>query len=158
MLEIVKTVGSIVGLLTGAFILYDRYAKGRPMASLTIEMDGTRKKPCIRVSNATQYDFAVIDTGVSPGTYFLTENLEVGRLLRGAAGRRPYFMLKPGESKLLMIAPNFKDGMPLEVQKHRVKFSIYWRRGNATWLPQIPVSVWTDTGTIRKYGLEEEDQ
>jgi hypothetical protein len=68
MIEEIKTVGSFVGLLTGVFLIYDRYAKGRPIASLTILMDGTRKIPCIRISNITPYDFAITDTRVRPKT------------------------------------------------------------------------------------------
>jgi hypothetical protein len=83
----------------------------------------------------------------------------VRRLMRGAAGRSPYFMLKSGESKELKIAPMCnKDGLPLEITPHTVTFLIFWRRGKATWLPQIPVVVRTSTRTIRKYGLEEEDR
>jgi hypothetical protein len=158
MFEELKTIGSIVGLLTGLFVLYDRYAKGRPIASLTIVMNGSRNLACIRVSNITPYDFAITDTEVSPKTYFLTEDLEINRLVRGAAGRSPYFMLKSGASKELVIAPMFKDGLPLEVNHHMINFRIYWRRGNATWLPQLPVVVRTSTSTIRKYALQEEDR
>jgi hypothetical protein len=65
-------------------------------------------------------------------------------------------MLKPNESKELVIAPIVKDGMALEVRPHNVCFKFHWRRGNATWLPRFPVRVRTDTATIRRYGLVEE--
>lgn len=158
MIEEIKTVGSTVGLFSGIFLIYDRIARGRPIASLTILMDGTRKIPCIRISNITPHDVAITDTAVRPKTYFLVEELDVRRVVRGAAGRSPFFMLKAGESRELKIAAMFKDGIPLEIAPHKVTFLFYWRRGNATWMPQIPVAVRTSTGIIRKYGLEEEDR
>ena len=33
--ELLTWLGSMAGLLSGAFLLYDRFAKGRPIASLT---------------------------------------------------------------------------------------------------------------------------
>jgi hypothetical protein len=156
--DAITKIGSIVGLLSGIFLVYDRLARGRPIASLTILMDGTRKIPCVRIDNITPYDVAITNTEVRPKTYFLVEDLDVRRVVRGAAGKSPYFMLKAGDSKELKIAPMFKDGQPLEVTPHRVRFLLYWRRGNATWMPQIPIFVRTSTDIIRKYGLEEENR
>jgi hypothetical protein len=155
MLEFLKSIGAISGLLSGLFLLYDRYAKGRPIASFTVRQQATRKVACIRVTNIGDHDVAIIDATVTPAVYFLTEDLEVGTLLEGAAGQRPYFMLKPREEKELVIAPRFRNGVALEVQSQNVTFRIYWRRCNATWLPQIPVYVLTNTATIRKYALEK---
>lgn len=137
MFDAVTRVGSIVGLLSGIFLVYDQFVRGRPIASLTISTEGTRKIPCIRIDNITPYDVAITNTEVRPKTYFMVENLDVRRVIKGAAGKSPYFMLKAGESKELKIAPMFKDGVPLEVTAHSVTSLIYWRRGNATWMPQM---------------------
>lgn len=50
-------------------------------------------------------------------------------------------MLKPGDTKELILAPNFKDNLPLELTPQRIRVQIAWWRGNATWLPQVPDSV-----------------
>jgi hypothetical protein len=153
MIETIKLVGSIVGLLTGIAYFYDRMVKGRPIASLSIARHGPRKIACVRISNVSNHDVAIIDVTVAPqSVYVLTEDLETKTLLEGAAGQRPYFMLKPREEKMLVIAPLFKDGAVIaDTTDMRVKFRISWRSGNATWLPQIPVLIWTSTSTIRKY-------
>lgn len=155
MIEAIKTIGAFVGLLTGIAYFYDRLAKGRPIASLTVTHQDTRKLVCIRVSNPSSYDIAILTTAVVPAVYSLTEDLEVRSLLAGAAGSAPSFMLKPGETKELILAPNFKDNLPLEIKPQRIRVQISWRRGNATWLPQVPVYVLTSTQTIRRYGLEK---
>jgi hypothetical protein len=155
MIEEIKTIGSLVGLITGIVVFYDRIVKARPIASLTITTDGSRKSACIRLTNVSPYDIAVVDIQVTPPVYFLTEDLGVRNLIEAAAGYKPAFMLKPSESKELVIAPRFENGVPIEIVKaQRVNFLIFWRRGNATWLPQIPVWVITSTTIIRKYGLE----
>jgi hypothetical protein len=151
-IEAIKLVGSIVGLLTGIAYFYDRMARGRPIASLTIVKQGITKYACIRINNVSDYDIAIVDATVTPAVYFLAEDLEERTLVEGAVGRRPYFMLKPREGKELVVAPLYKDGTRIEATgDKRVAFRISWRRGNATWLPQIPVSVWTNTSTVRKY-------
>lgn len=157
MLEIIKTIGSIMGLLSFPFFLYDRYAKWRPVASLTVKVEGARKVPCIRISNPTPYDIMVLGSAVKPKVYYLTENTETRDIIAGSMGRTPSFVLKTGESKELVIYPIFKNNLPLEIQPQRVDFHIYFRRGNATWLKQIPLMVCTSTDIIRKYGLEDQN-
>jgi hypothetical protein len=103
MLEIIKTVGSIMGLLSFPFFLYDRYAKWRPVASLTVRLEGARKVPCIRVSNPTPYDLMVLGSATKPKVYYLTENTETREIIAGSMGRTPSFVLKAGESKELVI-------------------------------------------------------
>lgn len=47
----------------------------------------------------------------------------------------------------------YKDNVAVEALGTRyVEFWIFWRRGNATWLPQIPIPVCTNTQTIRELG------
>jgi hypothetical protein len=141
------SIGVLFGWLSGLFLLYDRYAKGRPTASFAVK----DKKGCIRITNIGDYDIAVIDACVKPEVYFLTEDMETRTLLEGAAGRRPTFMLKPREDKELFIAPLYKDGIQRDLEDQKVTFRISWRRGNVTWLPQMPVYVRTSTSTIRQY-------
>jgi hypothetical protein len=81
-----KNLGAIVGSMSAALFLYDRYHKGRPIASLTtIKGDGDQNRVCIRVTNTTAYDVAIIGGAVRPNIYFLTETLEGSR---GLSSRR----------------------------------------------------------------------
>jgi len=153
--ELLKTIGAFVGLITGVFVFYDRFNKGRPIATLTFHEEGTRRVASIRITNPTAYDVMVIDTVVSPALYFLTEDFEVASLIRGASGKGVAFILKSQESRELYLAPIIKDGIAMELSKPgKVNFWIYWRRGNATWLRMPPVPVCTSTDIIRKFGLD----
>jgi hypothetical protein len=53
MMEEIKLIGSIVGLLTGVLYFYDRFVKGRPVASLTISREKGLLSLRIRISNAS---------------------------------------------------------------------------------------------------------
>jgi hypothetical protein len=152
MLEIVKTIGAFVGLLTGITYFYDRMAKGRPVASLSVTEKEGGKLVCIRISNPSSYDIAILSVTLNTPVFYLIEDLEVRSLLEGASGQIPYFMLKPGDSKELILAPRSETNLPPELKHRHIWVRISWRRGNATWLPQVPVCVWTQSQTIQKYG------
>jgi hypothetical protein len=56
-----STLGAIVGFIGGGIVLFDRYCKGRPVASLSMMDDEGKRRICIRIKNTTAYDIAVID-------------------------------------------------------------------------------------------------
>jgi len=148
-------IGGIVGLFGGLVVLYDRYYKARPMASLTVNVGtpSVRKTVWIRIKNPTPYDIAIIGATNRQGVYFLAENEETHTLIEGASGNLRFaFMLKPNETKQLIVCAKFKDGIPLEITNRYVEFLIWWRRGDATWLPKMPVFVCTTTEVIRLLG------
>jgi hypothetical protein len=155
--EVLKTIGSFAGLLSAAFLIYDRFAKGRPVASLTISQENKRPSPRIRVSNPGSFDVAVLSTSVEPNVYLLAENEGAEGNLRASFGQIPNFMLKPGQEKELRIVPRFENNLPLDLKPQDVTFRIYWRRGNSTWLRQMPVRVVVNTDLIRQYGLPKPD-
>jgi hypothetical protein len=120
MFEALKTLGSFLGLLTSVVFFYDRIAKGRPIASLTITIKDGRKLVCIRISNPSDYDIAVLSGRVTPEVYFLTKDLESRNLMENQLGSGPYFMLKPKDARELILAPKFKDGVALEVNPQNI--------------------------------------
>ena len=158
-------IGGVVGLISAGFVFMDRYYKGRPVVSLTTKLEDGRTEICIRIKNTTPYDVAIMGNKVTRGwlfrrcnVYFLSDGQSTRALLNAQSGKPPQFMLRPDESKELTICPTVENNMPLEVTRPgRVDFLIQWRRGNATWLPQIPLPVCTSTEAIRLYGLEDQN-
>jgi hypothetical protein len=129
--------------------------KGQPVASLTTNNSGGRTLVQVRIKNTTEYHVVVNGGAERRGVYFLAEDFETGTIVRGQIKRGMFspFVLKSGDSKELIIMPKFKDGIAIEAMGNRyIEFWIHWRRGNATWLPQIPVPVCTNTKTIRQLG------
>jgi hypothetical protein len=147
-------IGGVIGLISGLIVLHDRYYKARPIASLTIRETGSplRKLACIRIKNTTPHDVAILGANNRQGIYFLAVDEEVRTLLEGAAGTQKFaFMLKPDETKELIIKAKVDGGIPLEVVKNRyIEFFIWWRRGDSTWMPRLPVLVCSTTTVIRQ--------
>jgi hypothetical protein len=155
LIEALKSLGSIVGLLTGTFVLYEKLAYGRPVASHGVNKADGRKLTVLRVMNPGKHDVAILDIVVTPKIYAHAEDREVSSTVRAAAGAPQFFMLKPGESKELFLVPLYKDNVALELKRQGVAFSISWRRGNSTWLWQLPVRVRTTTQMLRRFGLDQ---
>jgi hypothetical protein len=145
-------IGGIVGILGGGAALFDRFYKGRPIASLTTREENNRTLVCIRVRNITNYDIVLNGVYVRPKeVYSVVQDESIRTLLIDAAGRIREHVLKPDESTELILKPKFENNMPVEALKNRyVEFWVKWRKGNATWLPTIPVPVCSTTGRIRR--------
>lgn len=156
-------IGGVVGLISAGFVLMDRYYKGRPVVSLTTRQENGGTKVCLRIKNTTAYDIAVLGNKVTRGwlflpakVYFLTDSISKRALPAAQRGKPPQFMLKPDEVKELTINPEYENNRALEdTEPGRVDFWIQWRRGNATWLPQIPLPVCTSTATVGLYRSPE---
>jgi len=151
---IIGVVGGLIGILGGGAAFYDRFYKGRPIASLTTRsLSVGRTELCVRVKNTTSYDVVITGSTEKRGVYFLSEDSSTANIIRGQRGTTKQFILKPDEEKELVIMSIFKDNIPIDVLKPGyIAFWIHWRRGNSTWLPQIPVPVCTTTQTIRQLG------
>jgi hypothetical protein len=156
MIETVKSIGSIVGLLTGIFLIFDRYMRGRPIATLSFPVELGKASARIRIKNVGNHDVAILGVSVSGDVYGFANDLETINIARATVGRDQFFTLKPDETRELFLVSRFANGIPLELQPKKIQFIISWRRCNSTWLPQIPVFIFSDTTTIRKFGLNHQ--
>jgi hypothetical protein len=156
---IIGMVGGLVGMAGGLASFYDRFYKGRPVASLTTQEKNGVKFVLVRITNTTSYDVIIDGAGEKRGVYFLAEDASTHNIVKGQLNRKMFspFVLKPSDSKELFVMAKYKDNVAIEALGNRyVEFMIYWRRGNSTWLRQIPIPVCTNTRTIRQLGGVEE--
>lgn len=137
----------------GHRFFYDRLAKGRPVATISFK-DEHDKVALIRLNNPSTYDVVVLRAVCAPQVFDLSSDREIRSILHAAAGSIPSFVLPAGETVELYLISRFRDGIPLEVAHQKGRFQIHWRRGNATWLWQMPVVVWSDTSMIRQFTVE----
>jgi hypothetical protein len=77
---IVGAIGGIIGMIGGLLSLRDRFAKGRPIASLTTTTQGSRKLLTIRIKNTTEYDVVIDGASERRGVYFLVEDFDTSNL------------------------------------------------------------------------------
>jgi hypothetical protein len=62
-----------------------------------------------------------------------------------------------GLDSVYVLTALYAGGVAVEVVGDQcAAFRLFWRRGNAIWLPQIPACVRTKTSTIRRYAPEKE--
>jgi hypothetical protein len=154
-----STLGAIVGFIGGGIVLFDRYYKGRPIASLSMMDDEGTRRICIRIKNITAYDIAILNLEVKPPIYHLAENLNTRTIIKGVMGQPPRLLLGPDEERRLIIAPLYDGGLAREVSRAgRVNFYVNWRSGNSTWWWRRAVPVCTHTETIRAFGLPEQNR
>jgi hypothetical protein len=156
-METIKLVGSIVGLLTGLFVFFDRILRGRPIAYFTVRGEGESKEAVVCVRNASQHDILVFAVEASPSVYFFVMKNDTRDVIKGAMGKLPQFILPRESDKDVFLGNFFENNVPKDLKPQKVRIKISWRRGNMTWVPQIPVIVWTDTETVKKFGLREYD-
>lgn len=94
---------------------------------------------------------------VTGDIYSLADDMETKSIIWAAMGREQFFTMKPNETRELYLISRVVNGLPLEVIPRRITFTILWRRCNSTWLPQIPVFIYSDTKTIQKFGMKRND-
>jgi hypothetical protein len=89
-LSIITPVGALVGLLTGIFTFWDRYARGRPIAFLNVEVDGDEFTPKLVVSNPGDYAIFLLNVRVLPKIYFLNRGKQIRTLLDDVVSGNSY--------------------------------------------------------------------
>jgi hypothetical protein len=152
MWAVVWNVGSVVGLATGAFTLWDRFARARPIASLVFRQEGERRFAVLYISNPGEYAILIRSIRVSPDVYFLSEHLaDTGEMIREQVRGVAPFQIGPRSNAERRIASRYADGGALSAADQKVTFSVSWRRGSFTWLWQPRVKVRTETATIRGF-------
>jgi hypothetical protein len=150
---VIGTIGGIIGAIGGALSLHDRYVKSRPIASLTSIMQGSQKLLAIRIKNTIDHDIVIDGATELSGAYFLAEDFDIGNIIRGQVkeGMFPPFMLKPAESKELILMPRYQGGVAVEaLGKRAIEVRIDWRKGNTTSRKQRPIILRADTQTLRR--------
>jgi hypothetical protein len=139
-------VAAYIGLLTGMFTFWDRYAKGRPIAFLVFEAKEAR----LRISNPGDYSIFILSTKTIPEVFFLSRDASIRSILKGQFSGITYWPIEPKGIAEFVIRDLHTDGAARGLKDQRVRFSVSWRRGSVTWLWQLPVTVRTRTSTINK--------
>jgi hypothetical protein len=145
-----KLAGAIVAFAVGAFTIWDRWVRGRPLAWVTAKKFGANAFKCIRIKNPWHGDVFIKGVRALPaGVYGIARDHSNDAILQATApqlfGRAGLHVLlrRDGEYDL----PIFYLPKPVDMaEKNRlVCFLIFWRKTSSSWLPQVPVPVinWT---------------
>ena len=135
-----------IGLAAGIFTFWDRYAKGRPIAFLVFEPNEAR----LRISNPGDYSIFILAAKMTPEVFFLSRDPSIRSIIEDQLSDISYWPIAPKGNAEFVIADRYKDAAALSLEDRHVRFSVSWRRGSTTWLPQLPLYVQTKTSTINK--------
>jgi len=155
MLEAIKLVGGIAGLLTTAFVIWDRLARGRPLAWVMAKKFGANSYKYIRIQNPGPADVFILGVRAHPPKSYGIARDDTERAIAEALNNIDVnVLLSKDEVRDLPIwecpKPVPKDPDKAAEVDQRVRFVIYWRKTSSSWLWQAPVRVFTSTHDIKR--------
>jgi hypothetical protein len=80
-----------IGLLTGIFTFWDRYAKGRPIAFLVFEANEAR----LRISNPGDYSIFILSAKTTPEVFFLSRGSDIRTIIEDQLSDITYWPIEP---------------------------------------------------------------
>src|SRR5262249_5391942 len=120
MLEAIKLVGAIAGLLTTAFVIWARWARGRPLAWVTAKKFGVNPQKYIRIKNPGPADVFILGVRAYPSkVYNIAKDHSARAILEAAFNIDVNVLLSQGDKCDL---PIFEASKPVKR-----------RKTNATW-------------------------
>jgi hypothetical protein len=137
-------IGAAVGFLTGAYTLFDRFVKGRPIAYLVATGPASNAILRLRVKNVGQQDVVLRRLFSIPRFYQIAKNDSTLGIVEAQFG---WFtaVLQPGEQMDFPVFPS-----RAAEKWGSCAFVISWRRATSTWLPQIPYCLFTSMHAIEQ--------
>jgi hypothetical protein len=141
-------IGSMAGLVTFAFTVFDRLLAGRPIISLARSEHGKRN---VRCSNPSKSEILKRSIGTFPRHARAARDHSTKGIIR-AAMRGSFQAVCPPESDM-DFPIIFLDGQLMDSESSAwAPFIIVvsWRKTRSVWLPQVPAVMFTSAKTIRK--------
>src|SRR5262249_51928043 len=132
-LEVLKTVGAFVGLLTGIFVVIDRFLRDRPLVDMRPHGSGGRGHPLqLVVKNVSKQSILIKGIDCKPDALRVSETEDLGAILSASAGQQPRRVIPPGERHVFYLITrgeweNLGD-------KEGVSIVARWSFTSTTWL------------------------
>jgi hypothetical protein len=151
MLETIKTIGAYAGLVTAAFVVWDRWARGRPLAWVTATKFGAAPYEYIRVKNPGPGAVFIWRVDVHPPIYGIAKDHSAQAIAGTLVDGDVHVLLEPGQAHDLVIIDRRNQlEVPKDAPPQRVYMFIHWRKTSSSWLWQFPVPVVTSTHDIER--------
>ena len=143
-IQTISFVGSLIGIATGIFVLFDRVLRSRPLAFIVLK--GNRHNPLhyIRVKNVGPIDVIIFDIEANPRSFEISTDHSVRGIANAIVNKPSFAILAPGIEQDFPFFRNPKREGEKEYVG-RIRFSVYWRKSSSTWIPQAPVYVFAST-------------
>jgi len=126
--------------------------RGRPLAWVTATKFGASPLENIRLKNPGYGDVFILQVRAYPRVYDVAKDRSVKATITDTALKRDVrVLLRQNEELDLPIFPN-RNEMPEGSATRRFCFFVFWRKTSSTWLPQVPVMIFTSTDYIKEIG------
>jgi hypothetical protein len=138
--------GSIAGLLTFGFTIFDRLLAGRPLVSIRLS-EYHREVFC---RNLSGHDVVITKISCIPDFVMVAANDSIRGVVAAATGNGFAVVLKPEEDRGFPII--FRKGELVDRESTRCApfvIVVSWRRTRSTWLPQMPAGIFSSAKTMR---------
>ena len=148
--EDIKLIGSIAGLATAAFTIWDRLLRWRPLAFISVSGTAHNFLTHLNIKNVSPINILVKDIRCYPNYFRVATGTSVKQIARAISRVPVLTVLPPNEQTELQLFQSPNRGA--DAKPARVFIFVYWRKTSYTWLPQIPVLVLTSTSDLEKMG------
>lgn len=141
--------GSIVGLVTGLFVFFDRVVRARPRLWVEAERVGQNAYPVIRIHNLDTAPLFVRGVASSSSRYTIAGDTSVSGIVRAMTGNRLDALIG-GQSEMAFQIIDNKSSDSEHLDDGRVRFTVRWRRASSPEVWQLPVSVLVRPSRIKE--------
>ena len=135
-LDGLKLVGSIVGLITGCFVLIDRIIRARPVVWVGAEKLGVNAYPVLSIRNTDSAPIFVRGVDFSTGRYAVAHTTSLNAIVRAASGARLDAFVEQDQA---VSFPLISEGDGELLDDAVCKIKVTWRRASSPELWQYPV-------------------
>jgi len=154
-LELIKTIGALVALPTGVFVLVDHFLRGRPLVDLRpVGNDDPRLE--LEIANTSNRSIVIRSITCRPDALRASYGDDVGAIIDAAAGTPvKAVLLGPLKNEVFFLITERKwDDLPATAG---VSITVRWSFTSSRWLPQIPIWLRSTVGKLNELRKIERD-
>jgi hypothetical protein len=149
-LQVLQAIGSALGALTAAFLVYDRAVRGRPIFALHAQPGPARSSENylhVRIMNVLDEDLVVESFSIAPPIVGLAEDHGV-RAITAAQIQdvRPLVLPPRGEATYVLVIL----GAATDRDSDRIVISAKWRATRRSWPWKRTVRIHTTVADLKK--------
>jgi hypothetical protein len=133
LLDWFHTVGSAVALGIGAFTIYDRFLRYRPLLSITARLEGANPWAYLRVKNVAPFDIFIEGIEIQPPAFGTSADTHHRALIETITGTKTTAILEPGGEILLHIVKFDVEHRSI-AEDDVITVRAPWRNSAAPWL------------------------
>lgn len=143
-------IGALIGAVTGAFTVLDRFVLGRLYVSIRRNDNRLRDLVCI---NTSKHDMLITNVWARPNWVGVASGTSMEAIYEMLINEGNPILLLAGETRELPIT--IRKGELLDKDCTELRpfvIVVSWRKTRSVWLPQIPIVIFSSAKALRRLG------